>query len=143
MSRRLLILTKTPYVNASSPSLNLATWTFGTSGASTNRAAGRGTSFGDLTLTPRVMLAESQARSLSAEFTVQIPTGSTRSGAGRAILSPGVHFWADLGRRWSARGGFNVSEGVNRPGSGSTLTSQLAVGQTITPHDAQIFGDFT
>ena len=143
LSRRLLLLAKVPYFNANSPSLNLATTTFGTSGASTNRSSRRGTSFGDLTLTPRVMLAESQAFSLSAEFTVQVPTGATRSGAGRAILSPGVHFWADLGRRWSTRGGFNVSEGVNKAGSGTTLTSQLAVGRTITPHDTRIFGEFT
>lgn len=143
LSRRLLLLTKVPYLNANSPSLNLPTTTFGTSGATTNRLAGRESSFGDLTLTPRVLLGETRARSLSAELSVQIPTGSTRSGAGRAILSPGIHFWADLGGRWSTRGGFNVSQGVNKAGAGTTLISQLAIGRTVTPHDVPLLGDFT
>ncbi len=145
LSRRLMLITTVPYVNANSPSFNLGTADFGSSGAAIRgqRAQGTGTSFGDLTLTPRVMLAETRDLSLSAQVTIQIPTGSTRSSAGKAIISPALQFWRDIGNGWALRGAFNSSTGVNKPGIGQTLVSQLAVGRTITPHDRPIFGDFT
>ena len=139
----MLLITTIPYVNANSPSFNLGTSDFGSSGAATNQKNGRGTSFGDITLTPRVMLKETQDLSLSVQLAIQTPTGSTDSGAGRAILTPGVQFWQDIGRGFALRGGFNVGVGVNKPGTGTTLISQLAIGQTITPHDKPIFGDLT
>ncbi len=145
LSRRLLLITTIPSVNANTPSFNLGTADFGSSGASVRGQTpkGTGTSFGDLTITPRLMLKETQDLSLSVQLTVQIPTGRTGSGAGKAILSPGIQFWRDIGRGWAIRGGFNAGTGVNNAGRGETLVSQLAIGQTITAHDVPIFGDFT
>lgn len=145
LSRRLLLITTIPYLNSNSPSFNLGTSDFGSSGAATagQTVTGQGTSFGDITFTPRLMLKETQDLSLSAQVGIQIPTGSTRSGAGRALLSPGVQFWYDIGAGWAVRGGFNVGVGTNSPGAGVTLISQLALGRTILPHDVPIFGDLT
>ena len=144
LSRRLLLITTIPTVNANTPSFNLGTADFGSSGAAINGVAqGTGTSFGDLTLTPRFMLKETRDLSLSAQLTVQIPTGRTGSGAGKAILSPAIQFWRDIGHGRAIRGAVNAGTGTNGPGRGETIVSQLAYGRTITPHDVPIFGDFT
>ena len=144
LSRRLLLITTIPTVNANSPSFNLGTADFGSSGAAVNgQFKGTGTSFGDITITPRFMLKETKDLSLSMQLTVQIPTGRTGSGAGKAIVSPGIQFWRDIGRGWAIRGAVNAGTGTSNVSRGETIVSQLAIGQTITPHDMPIFGDFT
>ena len=144
LSRRLLLITTIPIVNANSPSFNLGTADFGSSGAAVNgMAKGTGTSFGDLTITPRFMLKETQDLSLSMQVTVQIPTGRTGSGAGKAIISPAIQFWRDIGGGWAIRGAVNSGTGTSNVSRGETIVSQLAIGRTITPHDTPIFGDLT
>ena len=143
LSRRLLVITSIPTINSNSPSFTLPTWDPGSSLGRVGRPPGRGTSFGDLTVTSRLMLAESQDFSLVAQLTAQAPTGSTSSGAGRAIITPGIQFWSDIGRRRALRGSFNVGSGLNGPGGGTTLLSQLAIGRTYTSHETPLIGDLT
>ena len=101
--------------------------------------------FGDLAFTPRVMLFETQDTALSAQLSVRTPTGSLRSGDGaRASLTPQLQFWRNVTDKWVVRGGFGVTAPTNHAaGNGPTLISQLAVGQTLFPHEKTPFGDFT
>ena len=99
------------------------------------------TTFGDVSITPRVLLHETKDFSLTAELAVQTPTGEQPL-AGKTSLTPAVGFWNNFSGGWVIRGGL----GVNIPTEGSgndTLISQLAIGQTVTPHDVPLFGDFT
>ena len=99
------------------------------------------TTFGDISITPRVLLHETKDFSLTAEVAVLTPTGDQPL-AGKTSLTPAVGFWNNIGGGWVLRGGL----GVNCPTQGSgneTMISQLAMGQTLTPHDVPLFGDFT
>lgn len=69
------------------------------------------------------------------------PTGEQPL-AGNTSVTPAFGFWNNFSGGWVVRGGL----GVNIPTQGSgndTLISQLAIGQTVTPHDVPLFGDFT
>jgi hypothetical protein len=105
----------------------------------------RGSGFGDITFTPRVMLFEAQGTALSAQLSIRTPTGSARSGdGGRASLTPQLQLWRNVADKWVVRGGFGVTAPTNHAaGNGPTLISQLAVGQTLLPHEKTPLGDFT
>jgi hypothetical protein len=138
LSRRLLLITNIPYVlrnNALSgqpitgPNQPVVTTTKSHSG------------FGDITFTPRVLLHETQDFSLTTELAVTTPTGNQPLAA-KTALTPNVSFWYNIANGFVIRGG--VGDLIPLQGGGSnTLISQLAIGQTITPHDVPLFGDFT
>src|SRR5262249_10640079 len=84
---------------------------------------------------------ETQDFSLTADLTVVTPTGNGPL-AGDAALVPSIGFWNNIAGGWVVRGGL----GVNVPFDGrntDSLISQLAIGQTVTPHDFPLLGDFT
>jgi hypothetical protein len=97
------------------------------------------TGFGDITLTPRLLLHETKDFSLTSELTVTIPTGTRPLAGNTAALTPAVSFWNNV------TGGVVVRGGVFIPtqGGGDELISQFAIGQTLTPHDMPVVGDFT
>jgi hypothetical protein len=96
--------------------------------------------FGNISFTPRFLLHETQDFSLTADFTVNTPTGSNGVG-GKTSLTPTIGFWNNFAGGWVIRGGLgNV---IPVAGSSDHLISQLAIGQTITPHDTPVLGDFT
>ena len=101
----------------------------------------RQTGFGDVSFTPRVLLHETQDFSLTAELAVITPTGTPPLAGTTTILTPAVAFWNNFSGGWVLRGGLGVA--MPTDGSGDTLISQLAIGQTITRHDTPLFGDFT
>ena len=110
-----------------------------------NRPTGRTTrshtGFGDISFTPRVLLHQTQDFSITAELAVLTPTG-THPLAGRTALTPAFGFWNNFAGRWVIRGG--IGDLIPLGGGGSdTLISQLAIGQTLTDHNVQLFGDFT
>lgn len=72
-------------------------------------AGGHWTSFGDLTIAPRVLLAEDRRYSLTTNLFVRLPTGDARNGNGVTSLSPDVEFWANPVERWVVRGGMGVT----------------------------------
>ncbi|HEV3339525.1 MAG TPA: transporter, partial [Pirellulales bacterium] len=122
LSRRLWISIDVPFVNSLSSSA---------------------TGFGDLNLTPRVMLHESRRLSVITGLGIRTPTGQLSTLTGFARLNPNVQFWADLGRRVSMRAGTGVDIPLNNFDLLPTnLLTQIAFGQTITGHDVPIFGDF-
>ena len=148
LSRRLLLITQVPFFNSNLSSITVGKQTFptttpGQGGTTTGTRRHIPSGFGDLGLTARVMLREFENFSLTAELTVQTPTGYRPTGAGQALVTPGVQFWWNFRERWVLRGGFNPAIGTNRQAGGTTLISQLAVGRTFTKHDVPIFGDFT
>ena len=105
----------------------------------------KGSGFGDITYTPRVMLFETRDAALSAQVTLRTPTGTPRSGdGGRASLTQYLQFWTNVADRWVVRGGFGVTAPTNHAaGNGPTLASQLAAGRTLFPHEKTPFGDLT
>jgi hypothetical protein len=122
LSRRLWISIDVPFVNSLSSS-----------------AAG----FGDLNLTPRVMLHESRRLSVITGLGIRTPTGQLSTLNGLARLNPNVQFWADLGRRISMRAGTGVDIPLNNFDLLPTnILTQIALGQTVTGHDVPILGDF-
>ncbi len=143
LSRRLEVIAVVPFVT-SQPTFGAGKQTFPGSvagGQVRNRANSVG--FGDLAITPRVMLLENDDFTLVAQTTIQIPSGTRSTGAGQTIVSPGVQFWWNFAEGWVMRGGFSPGIGTNRQAGGTTLLSQLAIGKTLTPAEVPYFGDFT
>jgi hypothetical protein len=137
-SRRLMLITNIPFVVTNNTSDGLPTISPQGRAVSTMHSQ---TTFGDVSFTPRVLLHETQDFSLTADLTVLTPTGNSPL-EGKTSLVPNIGFWNNIAGGWVVRGGL----GVNIPldGSGTdTLISQFAVGQTLTRHDAPLFGDFT
>lgn len=136
---------------------------FVTSAPDAARSPGGGnlTDFGDLTVAPRVLLAEDRRYSVTGNLFVRLPTGDARNGNGAASLSPDVEFWANPFDRWVVRGGLGVTVPTNyspasaalqrsnpwtgfnaSPSPFTTLDARLAVGHYITPADAPVFKNF-
>jgi hypothetical protein len=137
LSRRLMLITNIPFVLRNSadsglPIINPPGLTVPTSRSHTG--------FGDLSLTPRVLLHQTKDFSLTAELAVLTPTGH-RPLAGKTALTPAVGFWNSFADGWVIRGG--VGDLNPTRGGGNTLISQLAIGQTLTDHDVPLVGDFT
>lgn len=102
------------------------------------------TNFGDITITPKVLLHETENFSLSAGLSIQTPTGQTATGSGQTDLFPFLALWTDLGNGWSIRGGTGVDVPLDRSAMPDTVyVANLAVGQTLSGHAAAPLGDFT
>jgi hypothetical protein len=99
------------------------------------------TGFGDISITPRVLLHETQDFSLTTELAVSTPTGTQALAGNRTTVTPNVSFWDNIAGRVVVRGGVGVLFPTD--GSGDELIGQLAVGQTLTGHDVPLIGDFT
>jgi hypothetical protein len=100
--------------------------------------------FGDIQIAPKVMLQETQDRSISAELGIRIPTGEAETGGNLTALFPHVNYWQDIGCGWSLRGGAGfvvpTEESVSPD---ATFVVNAAIGHTVTPHERVPFGDFT
>jgi hypothetical protein len=106
----------------------------------------RHTAAGDLQLTPRVMLSETQDVSQSFNVTMRIPTGNTENGNGVAAVVPSYEFWAHWWHGLVVRGGAAISvpynhDGVRDAGARTTFLGNLSAGYYFTPHDMTPVGD--
>ena len=102
------------------------------------------TSFGDVIVQPRLMLDETETRSLSGFLSIRTPTGETKTGNGETILSPTVALWQDMPAHWQLRGGLGMDFATHSgEGPNEVLDLNLAAGKTLTTHEAAPFGDFT
>jgi hypothetical protein len=138
LNRRLEIITNIPFVlrnnvDAGKPIIEPSGQTVTTTQSHNG--------FGDISVTPRVLLHETQDFSLTAELAVTTPTGTEPLAGNTWALTPAVSFWNNFAGRWVIRGGVGVFLPTN--GSGDDLISQLAIGQTLTDHDVPFIGDFT
>lgn len=119
------------------------------------------TDFGDLTIAPRLLVAEDRRYTVTANLFVRTPTGNARNGNGVASLSPDLEFWANPVERWVIRGGFGLTVPTNKteassrllavepwsgfnasPGPFASIDARLAVGRYLTPADARYFSNF-
>jgi len=100
------------------------------------------TNFGDLQITPRVLLSESRNFTQSFNVTFRIPTGSEDNGLGFASVTPTWEFWANPWSKLVLRGG----AGFLLPYTDSDRTrnaflANFAAAYYFTPHNLTPFGD--
>lgn len=108
--------------------------------------AERETNFGDLQITPRLMLSESRDVTQTLNITFRTPTGDKSNlGSSIAAITPNYQFWANWWKGLVVRGGagFFVPYGgdLNASGARSTFNANIAVGYYFTPHDLTPIGD--
>jgi len=102
------------------------------------------TSFGDMVVTPQVMLAETETLSLSALLAIRTPTGESKMGNDRTVLTPSLAIWQDLPAGWQWRGGIGMDVATHGgEGPSEIFDLNLAAGNTLTRHGAAPFGDLT
>jgi hypothetical protein len=102
------------------------------------------TSFGDVVITPQVMLEETETLSLSALFAIRTPTGETKTVNNLTFLTPSLAVWQDLPAGWQWRGGLGMSFATHGgEGPDENFNLNLAAGNTLTRHEAAPFGDLT
>jgi hypothetical protein len=66
-------------------------------------------SFGDVTIVPRIMLSENKDLGVTSGLAIRTPTGDTSTGNGQTRVDPFVAVWADLGHAWQLRSGLDVN----------------------------------
>jgi Putative MetA-pathway of phenol degradation len=138
LSRRLELITNVPFVlrNSAAQGLPILSPTQQLTTITQSH-----TGFGDISITPRVLVHETKDFSVTAELAVLTPTGDGPL-AGKTALTPAVAFWNNICGRWVIRGGTGLF--IPMQGAGDeALISQTAIGQTLTDHDVPWFGDFT
>jgi hypothetical protein len=103
------------------------------------------TNFGDVTFVNRFMVVETQDTSISFNFNLRTPTGSSNQSNDRTALSPFMAYYFDVVNGVSIRGSTGVDIPVDNKQSGNdpVFFQRLAIGQTVTPHDVPLLGDFT
>lgn len=98
-------------------------------------ATGSQTSFGDVRIVPRVMLLEDKDTSVSAGVIIRTPTGETRTGNGLTAIDPFIVLWSDLGQKWQARAGLDLTVPIDKgafPGfPDAVLSANVSIGKTI------------
>jgi hypothetical protein len=137
LSRRMMFIANVPFVLRNNADSGLPTIDPTGQLVTTSKSH---TGFGDLSITPRMLLHETKDFSLTSELTVLTPTGHPPI-ARKTALTPGFSFWNNFAGRWVVRGG--VSDLIPARGGDNTLISQLAIGHTLTAHDAPLVGDLT
>lgn len=103
------------------------------------------TTVGDTLFFNRVLIHETADLSVSMNVNVLAPTGSRVTGNHRTSIIPYLAFYKDLGYGFSARGagGGDIPVDDRPDGRTGTVFGSIALGQTLTPHDTPLFGDFT
>jgi hypothetical protein len=99
--------------------------------------------FGDMSITPQVLLHETENTSIMSVLTIRTPTGSTDAGNGDTSLGPQIQFWQGLPNRWVIRGGAGPTIPLTPTGLRTTLDSSLTIGKFLTLDDVRYFKQFT
>lgn len=104
------------------------------------------TAAGDLAITPRVILSESQDLTQSIGVSFRAPTGDEINGNGIAAITPGYEFWSNPWDKLVVRGGATMDipyghDSFAESGARNTFGAQLAAGYYFTDHDMTPFGD--
>jgi len=103
------------------------------------------TDFGDLQITPRIILSETKAASESFNLSIRIPTGDKDQGNRSAVLTPNYQFWTNHWKGLVLRGGLGMAIPVHNQsdtGARTAIVGNFAAGYYFTEHDAAPFGDF-
>lgn len=99
--------------------------------------------FGDVTITPQVMLHETQDTSIMSILAIRTPTGSTAAGNGEMSLGPQLQFWQGLPNRWVIRGGAGPTIPLEPASARTTFDTNLTIGRFLTLDDVRYFKEFT
>ncbi len=104
------------------------------------------TAAGDIAITPRVILSESQDLTQSFGVSFRAPTGDEINGNGIAAITPAYEFWSNPWKKLVVRGGASMSvpyghDSFDEAGARNTFGANLAAGYYFTDHDATPFGD--
>jgi hypothetical protein len=102
------------------------------------------TDFGDLQITPRIILSETKAVTESFNLAIRMPTGDSDNGNSSGIITPNYQFWANWWKGLVLRGGLGMAIPYHHQRDSGARTSFLgnfAVGYYFTQHDRAPFGD--
>jgi hypothetical protein len=99
--------------------------------------------FGDITITPQVLLSETRNTSIMSVLAIRTPTGSLAAGDGDTSIGPQIQFWQGLPNRWVVRGGAGPTIPLSATGLHTTFDTSLTVGRFLTLDEVQYFKEFT
>jgi Putative MetA-pathway of phenol degradation len=99
--------------------------------------------FGDITITPQVMLSETKNTSIMSILAIRTPTGSLSAGDGKTSIGPQIQFWQGLPNRWVVRGGAGPTIPLSSTGSHTTFDTNLTIGRFLTLDEVRFFKEFT
>jgi len=107
------------------------------------RAASYQATFGDITITPQVLLSETKNTSIMSVLAIRTPTGSLAAGNGDTSIGPQIQFWQGLPNRWVVRGGAGPTIPLSATGLHTTFDTNLTVGRFLTLDEVRYFKEFT
>ncbi len=102
------------------------------------------TDFGDLQITPRIILSETKAVTESFNLSIRIPTGDKDNGNRSGVITPNYQFWANWWKGLVLRGGLGMAlpyHNQNDTGARTSFVGNFAAGYYFTEHDRAPFGD--
>jgi len=102
------------------------------------------TDFGDLQITPRVILSETKAVTESFNLSIRIPTGDKDNGNRSGVITPNYQFWGNWWKGLVLRGGLGMAipyRNERDSGSRTSFVGNVAAGYYFTEHDRAPFGD--
>jgi hypothetical protein len=99
--------------------------------------------FGDITITPQVLLSETKNTSIMASLAIRTPTGSLNAGDGDTSIGPQIQFWQGLPDRWVVRGSAGPTIPLSATGLHTTFDTNLTVGRFLTLDEVRYFKEFT
>lgn len=85
--------------------------------------------FGDLVISPRILLSVTQDFSQVFALNIRTPTGSSVNGNGVDSLSPHYQFWYNPYGNWAIRGGTGITVPTSSVGGGTSYFANLGVGR--------------
>jgi hypothetical protein len=100
------------------------------------------TNFGDLQITPRVLISESLNFTQSFNVTLRMPSGSEDNGNGFGAVTPTWEFWWNAWSKLVLRGGLGfVLPYTDSDRTRNQFIGNLAAGYYFTPHNFTPLGD--
>ena len=99
--------------------------------------------FGDVVISPRFLLSESQDVTHILAVPIRTPTGKRENGNDVTSITPQYEFWANVYKAWVVRGGIGTTFPIQTRHWRYTFNYNIAVGTYLTAHDRTPFGDFT
>jgi hypothetical protein len=146
LSRRLELFVAIPFVDYHR--VANSTVSSGPHGNSSNHFAGNlgssyQASFGDISITPQVLLRETKNTSIMSVLTIRTPTGSLAAGNGDTSLGPQIQFWHGLPNRWVIRGSAGPTVPLSATGLHTTFDTNLTIGRFLTLDEVRYFKEFT
>ena len=145
LSRRLELFISVPFVDYHA--VNNPSASSGGRASMNPRAGSSGASyqatFGDITITPQVLLSETKNTSIMSILAIRTPTGSLSAGDGNTSIGPQIQFWQGLPNRWVVRGGAGPTIPLSATGLHTTFDTNLTVGRFLTLDEVRYFKELT